>query len=91
MDIYPFHVPQRPEMLLYLSLLTFSPHLEAELILSIRAQQLSFTEILAGVLPQREKRETMWSHTFSTSYLCILGCVCIMWMCACRRAGAVPR
>lgn len=42
---------------------------------------------------ERERKgETMWSHTYGTCgiYLCILGCVCIMRMCAWWRAGAVP-
>lgn len=33
----------------------------------------------------------MWSHTYGAIYLRILGCVCIMGMCAWWRAGAVPR
>lgn len=32
----------------------------------------------------------MWSHIYSTSYLCILECVCNTWLCAWWRAGAVP-
>lgn len=62
---------------------SFRCHLEAEAnsICGIRAQQLlSFTQISAGIEPQREgesEGDNVESHSQS-SYLCTLQCECIM-------------